>query len=685
MVYDPHPTRRSYPPRTEIPSPPGITTASPGPPGDGSALLHSLVAGSHRHPSGLLRPDRAQRVEGLPRPGNRRTVPPPHRTSTRPSAAPTRDTGADRLARSGADLDQQATGHSLGRAEHPIERAAGSPLPRDDGRRLEADHQLAATQTESGQGRPGFARAEQLEKKALLPTEWVTLDRFSDFGQHAREDFEAEVLFVSKSVGSSLDDADLVVDPFDEAQRHLVLLMAIRRDPVPVFLDHPGELVVRLEALPPQGRLPSLEESPRPHLPLVVPQLTEHLLEQIGFVQPPVGLEQRLQRLTPLLRQVGPAGQQCVLLALDEPPVLPREPGVLTLTHLVQGLVQVLEDMELVVEDAGLRRVPRLEGGVAERLPHVHHGQADSLAFPRSQPLEEEVHALLGPVCASEPDRPAADQIADNDTVVLPPADGEFVDADHLRAGRPGPSQLLAHILHLQRLDRLPIEAKFASHIPDRRGPTAAADVVGKPLGVEGVVGQPGQLLLLHGTAAPAAHAPDLDLQVHAGVATREVAHPTGLAVVESSLSPPTRPAGRFFPLRRSRKIRALGSPKMPRTVASGRKPGNRNASSSRRGFRIRVSCRISHLEEKEKTLEIKGFRGHHRQFSTHSVGRRAGKRAAPARREQAWDGSTERFCSTEFIPFPLFSTHGTDSAIERNEFRSTRRSPFFSESRNVI
>jgi hypothetical protein len=37
----------------------------------------------------------------------------------------------------------------------------------------------------------------------------------------------------------------------------------------------------------------------------------------------------------------------------------------------------------------------------------------------------------------------------------------------------------------------------------------------------------------------------------------------------------------------------------MPRTVASGRKPGNRKASSSRRGFRIRVSCRICQPEEK--------------------------------------------------------------------------------------
>jgi hypothetical protein len=157
--------------------------------------------------------------------------------------------------------------------------------------------------------------------------------------------------------------------------------MAIRRDSVPVLIDHPCELLVRLEALPPQGRFPSLEESPRPYLPLVIPELTEHLLEKVGFVQPPVGLEQRLQRLTPLLRQVGPARQQCVLLALDELSVLSREPGVLALAHLVQGLVQVLENVKLVVEDAGLGRVPRLEGGVAERLPHVHHGQADPLHF----------------------------------------------------------------------------------------------------------------------------------------------------------------------------------------------------------------------------------------------------------------------------------------------------------------
>jgi hypothetical protein len=44
--------------------------------------------------------------------------------------------------------------------------------------------------------------------------------------------------------------------------------------------------------------------------------------------------------------------------------------------------------------------------------------------------------------------------------------------------------------------------------------------------------------------------------------------------------------AARFFERRFSLTMRALGSPKMPRTVVSGRKPGNAYASHSRR-FRL--------------------------------------------------------------------------------------------------
>src|SRR3954452_5381556 len=106
---------------------------------------------------------------------------------------------------------------------------------------------------------PGMSAGQRWRQSAVIPDPRKPAPaRSSDLWQHAGEDLEAEVLLISKSVGPSLDDADLVVDPFDEAQRHLVLLIAIRRDPVPVLFDHPGELFVWLEALPPQGRLPTL-------------------------------------------------------------------------------------------------------------------------------------------------------------------------------------------------------------------------------------------------------------------------------------------------------------------------------------------------------------------------------------------------------------------------------------------
>ena len=99
--------------------------------------------------------------------------------------------------------------------------------------------------------------ARSKEQMALLQSVWVTLGDFSDFWQHARQDFEAEILLVSKSVGSSLDDADLVVESFDEPQRYLVPLLAVRRDPIPVLLDHPSKLLERLQSLPPQGPGPA--------------------------------------------------------------------------------------------------------------------------------------------------------------------------------------------------------------------------------------------------------------------------------------------------------------------------------------------------------------------------------------------------------------------------------------------
>ena len=51
--------------------------------------------------------------------------------------------------------------------------------------------------------------------------------------------------------------------------------------------------------------------------------------------------------------------EQRVLLALDEPPILPRQPAVLGLAHLVQRLTEMPQHMELVEQDGGVRCVLR--------------------------------------------------------------------------------------------------------------------------------------------------------------------------------------------------------------------------------------------------------------------------------------------------------------------------------------
>src|SRR6266545_3250441 len=111
----------------------------------------------------------------------------------------------------------------------------------------------------------------------------------SECRQRAGEDLEPEVLFVAEPVRATLEDADLVVQPLDEAERDLVLRATVGRDPLPVALNHRGELLVGAQALPLEGRPPVLEEAARPALPAVVPELAERLLEQVGRVQALVG------------------------------------------------------------------------------------------------------------------------------------------------------------------------------------------------------------------------------------------------------------------------------------------------------------------------------------------------------------------------------------------------------------
>lgn len=87
---------------------------------------------------------------------------------------------------------------------------------------------------------------------------------FSEHRQHARQYLEPQIFFIAQPVRPPLEDADLVVQSLDEAERDLVLGLAISGDAIPMTIDHLGELLEGFEPLSFKARAPVLEEAPRP-------------------------------------------------------------------------------------------------------------------------------------------------------------------------------------------------------------------------------------------------------------------------------------------------------------------------------------------------------------------------------------------------------------------------------------
>ena len=149
-------------------------------------------------------------------------------------------------------------------------------------------------------------------------------------------------------------------------------------------------------------------------------------------------------------------------------------------------------------------------------------------------------------------------------------ADRDLVNANGLGSWYAHARQLRTHVLLLQNLDRLPVKLELLGNVLDGGLPTAAPHVVGKALGIEGVVRQERQLLALHASATSTLHAPNLDLQVDAHVATGQIAYLPVAPVVPARMYSSAVAADRFFERRLRVMTRAFGSPNTPRTVGSG-------------------------------------------------------------------------------------------------------------------
>jgi hypothetical protein len=168
------------------------------------------------------------------------------------------------------------------------------------------------------------------------------------------------------------------------------------------------------------------------------------------------------------------------------------------------------------------------------------------------------------------------------------------------------------HVLHLQRLDRVPVERQLLRHVLDCRLPAATTDKIGKALGVERIVRQKIEPLPFHLAADAAIDPPHLKFQKYPRVPAGQIAHPAHLAVVPAHLGPATAPARRFFERRFSATTRAFGSPKIPRTAGPARKPGNEYVSQSRRrrfdARAIHQSCSNSKSRKMQNSLAIPSF-----------------------------------------------------------------------------
>jgi len=154
-------------------------------------------------------------------------------------------------------------------------------------------------------------------------------------------------------------------------------------------------------------------------------------------------------------------------------------------------------------------------------------------------------------------------------------ADRNLVNADHSRTRRARALELGLHVLHVQRLDCVPVQRQFLRHLLDRRPPAAPADKVSKALGVEWIVRQEVEPFALHTATTAAIDPPYLQFQKYPRVAARKIAHTADLAVIPPHLDATATAARRFFERRLRVITRAFGSPKIPRTVCSGRNPGN--------------------------------------------------------------------------------------------------------------
>ncbi len=170
---------------------------------------------------------------------------------------------------------------------------------------------------------------------------------------------------------------------------------------------------------------------------------------------------------------------------------------------------------------------------------------------------------------------------------------------------RAGGHELLPHVELVHFFDRMPVHPQVQRHFLDRGAPALLADEERITFCVVGIGREPIELLTLHAVADSTVHPPQIEFQIDARVAAREIAHAPRLPVVPGALRSATRAADRFFGRRVSVITRARGSFTRPRITRAGTNPGKRYASRSSRVERRRTVMHELHAHPLHRQVPI--------------------------------------------------------------------------------
>jgi hypothetical protein len=166
------------------------------------------------------------------------------------------------------------------------------------------------------------------------------------------------------------------------------------------------------EALPPQGLEPSPLKAGHAVAGLVGPQAVELLTQDVGFEQPAIGREE-LRQLRALRAADGlpPPQQQPPFAAAERPHhgALAKE---LVAAHLVERGPGVLQHMELVVDDLGLRQ--GRGHGVAVGAMHVGADGFDGRALARIEARRQQARQTLFGAVLGQPEHLAMHQVGED-------------------------------------------------------------------------------------------------------------------------------------------------------------------------------------------------------------------------------------------------------------------------------